>query len=67
MLTRCKNDRSYKVVCFAAIMFIQAVTDDELFTSSGSDMTEIVTYTCDGTELGLSQCQQRSINSACEV
>ena len=45
----------------------QAVTDDELFTYSDSDVTEIVTYSCDGSESALSQCQQLTVASSCVV
>ena len=43
----------------------QAVTDD--FTGSDSDVTEIVTFNCDGSESSLSHCQQLSVASSCVV
>lgn len=46
---------------------LQAVTDDSSFRDADTDVIDTVTFTCDGSESSLMQCQQLTVISACVV
>ena len=69
MIAECLRIQHIENILLTAVALCakQAVSDKVSFNASDSDVTESVTFSCDGSESSLSQCQRQAVGSSCFV